>query len=146
MRNRSVSNPKRRIISGVLPDVAMRELLLTRIRYVGSGHHKRNPANYGMDRVNPRPTKSLCDADGPVPLNKASGWLKEGVMKAMFSQPNESGLPKYIWCVSSGGVVYEAKTHPNTPGDYHGYPLEDEDDMKAYVMTIWEQRCNVLGN
>ena len=31
------------------------------VRYVGSGHHKRNPADYGLTRTSLRPTQSFCD-------------------------------------------------------------------------------------
>lgn len=45
MRNRTGNNPKRRIVKDALPDMAAREALLARVRYVGSGHHKIFPAN-----------------------------------------------------------------------------------------------------
>jgi hypothetical protein len=145
MRVRTGNNPKRRIISGVLPETGIREKLAAVVKYTGSGHHKRNPADYGLERTNPRPTKSLCDAAGSLPLSVALGLLREGVLKAMISAPAEDGFPKYIGSVSPEGVVYEAKTHPNTPGEYHGYPLENEDDMRAYVMKIWVDRCSAPG-
>lgn len=143
---RSSNNPKRRIISGVLPDIEALLVLADRIRYVGSGHHKRNPADYGLERTNPRPTKSLCDTAGFVPLAEASSLLRAGVLRGMISTPGEDGFPKYVWSVSADGTVFEAKTHPKTPGLYHGYPLGNEDDMRAYVMKIWEQRCRASGN
>lgn len=133
-------------MDAALFDAAARQALVGRIRYVGSGHHKRNPADYGLERTNPRPTKSLCDAVTPILLQEASELLRQGVLHAMFSSPAQDGLPKYIWCVSASGVVFEAKTHPNTPGVYHGYPLEAEDDVRAYVLDFWRQRCKTTGN
>lgn len=58
----------------------------------------------------------------------------------MFSRPQEDGLPKYIWSVSDAGEVFEANTHPNNHGKYHGYPLEDEDDMRDCILQIWSER------
>lgn len=110
------------------------------VRYIGSGHHKRNPADYHFDRANPRPTKSLCDANRVITLVEAQDLIKSGISKKMFSSFQEDGLPKYIWSVSDVGEVFEAKTHPNTLGMYHGYPLEDEDDMSDYISKIWSTR------
>lgn len=140
MALRSGNNPKRRIISvDALPADALARLA-EQAKYVGSGHHKRYPADYGFERTNPVPTKSLCDLNAPVLLVQAQKWLIEGIMKSMMSKPSADGYPKFIWCVTDEGRVFEAKTHQNTPGLYHGYPLEDEDDMKEYVTKIWIER------
>ena len=145
MHGRSGDNPKRRIISSNLLSDDEREGLAARVRYVGSGHHKRNPADYGLDRTSPRPTKSLCDADKSVLLDEAQRLLREGIIRAMVSQLGSDGFPKYVWSVADDGKVYEAKTHPNTSGQYHGYPLEGEDDMCSYVKTVWAERCKDPG-
>jgi hypothetical protein len=114
--------------------------MAARVRYVGSGHHKRSPADYGFERTNPRPTKSLCDANRAIRLAEATALLVAGVNKGMISRPLENGLPKFVWSVSDAGEAFEAKTHPNTPGEYHGYPLEPEDDMRQRVLDAWKQR------
>lgn len=145
MKNRISNNPKRRVIEAdVLPKEALAELAV-KVRYVGSGHHKRYPADYGFDRTNPVPTKSLCDLNAPVMLTEAQNWLVSGVLQALISKPSDDGFPKFIWTVANDGRVFEAKTHPATPGQYHGYPLEDEDDMKAHVAKIWAKRCQNSG-
>jgi hypothetical protein len=64
MRNRSGNNPTRRIIDRATVTEDQVAHLLKRARYVGSGHHKRCPADYGLERTNPRPTRSLCDLRG----------------------------------------------------------------------------------
>jgi hypothetical protein len=56
-------------------------------------------------------------------LAEAQDLLNAGILKAMISRPLEDGFPKYVWSVSAKDEVFEAKTHPNTPGQYHGYPL-----------------------
>jgi len=58
----------------------------------------------------------------------------------MVSRLLPDGLPKYVWSVSDTGEVFEAKTHPNTAGIYHGYPLEEQDDMRVRVLKTWTQR------
>lgn len=140
MRRRTGDNPTRRILdSGSLTEEELKALA-ARARYVGSGHHKRNPVDYGFDRTSPRPTKSLCDASRIIKLAEAQSLLEAGIKKGMISRPLEKGLPKYVWCVSEAGEAFEAKTHPNTPGAYHGYPLEDEDDMRNRVIEAWKKR------
>lgn len=139
-RNRSGNNPKRRVIAHELVTQEYVDRLIREVRYIGSGHHKRNPADYGFDRANPRPTKSLCDANRVITLAEAQNLIKRGISKGMFSSPQEGGLPKYIWSISEAGEVFEAKTHPNTLGMYHGYPLEDEDDMRDYISQMWSAR------
>ncbi|MFA7239930.1 MAG: hypothetical protein WC091_07440 [Sulfuricellaceae bacterium] len=139
-RNRSGNNPKRRVIARDLVTQEYLERLTREVRYIGSGNHKRHPANYGFAQASPRPTKSLCDANRVMDLEEAQALIKSGISKGMFSNPQEDGLPKYIWSVSDAGEVFEAKTHPNTYGKYHGYPLEDEDDMRDYIFEIWRAR------
>lgn len=138
---RSGNNPKRRVADSASIDKTLLHLLSDRVRYVGSGHHKRYPADYGFERTNPVPTKSLCDAVKPVMLDEARAQLVQGVMRGMISLPAADGFPKYIWSVDADGRVFEAKTHPNTAGLYHGYPLEKEDDMCEYIRTMWNLRC-----
>ncbi len=123
----------------------MRQKLEELARYVGSGHHKRNPANYGLPRTNPRATKSICDLERVILLDEAKLLMVSGIRRGLFSTIREDGFPKFIWSVSDRGEVFEAKTDSNGTGGYHGYPLEDEDRMRAYVKSVWEERCQDAG-
>lgn len=123
----------------------MKQLLQNAARYVGSGHHKRNPADYGLPRSNPRPTKSLCDLQRAVRLEEAKALMQNGIRWGLFSAIRDDGFPKYIWSVSEHGEVFEAKTDSHGTGEYHGYPLENEDAMHAYVRSVWKERCLALG-
>lgn len=78
-------------------------------------------------------------------LSEAQAQLAHGAVSGMISVPAADGFPKYIWCVTDDGRVFEAKTHPSTPGQYHGYPLENEDPMRDYVQEIWNTRCLDAG-
>lgn len=129
MKKRHGNNPKRRVTDDAHAlNAQMLSTLCSRVRYVGSGHHKRYPADYGFERTNPVPTKSLCDAVAPVSLAQAQSYLIEGIRRGMISTPAQDGYPKYVWCVTDDG-------------HYHGYPLELEDDMCAYIRALWDQRC-----
>jgi hypothetical protein len=109
-------------------------------KYVGSGHHKRYPAKYGLQVANPRPFSSLCDEARPLGLEEASALLAAGIAKGMVSERSTDNIPRFIWAVTDAREVFEAQTHENTPAIYHGYPLKDNDDMKAIVLKIWDSR------
>lgn len=145
MHRRSGNNPRRRVVR--LSDVSegLLKALAESASYAGSGHHKRNPADYGLERTNPRPTKSLCDGNRAIGLAEAVELLRNGIALGMISEPDSYGFPKYVWSVTKSGEVFEAKTDPRAPGPYHGYPLENEDDMKRYIRALWDERCATTG-
>ena len=134
------NNPKRRVVPIDEIDKGIVEQLLTSVEYVGSGHHKQHPSDYGFGRTNPRPTKSLCDIHKPIKLGDAKSLLETGIKKGMVSDLS-GGLPKYIWCVDADEIVYEAKTDRNANGSYHGYPLENENVVRDYILSEWKTRC-----
>lgn len=115
------------------------------VEYVPSGHHKKNPGDYGLERTNPRPTKSLCDALRIIQLAEAKAMISKGIILGVFSDFFFAKHPKYIWCVGDDGEVYEAKTNSVTPGVYHGYRLEEEDSMREYIKKTWKARCPTNG-
>lgn len=131
--------PNRRLAK-IRPTPPETDRLGAQVRYVGSGHHKRYPADYGFARANPVPWSSLCDERRPIGLGEATALLVSGIARGMVSERSTDGIPRYIWAVSSRREVFEAQTHPNTPGLYHGYPLNDNDDMKAVVLNTWDRR------
>jgi hypothetical protein len=135
------NDPRRRVAREDGLDKAILGKTAENASYAGSGHHKRFPGNYNFDHVSPRPTKSLCDLQRVIPLQEAKGLLKQGILSGLVSQTVVAGFPKFVWCVNSEGEVFEAKTDVNTPGVYHGYRIEEEDDLRKYIKAIWKQRC-----
>lgn len=140
MKNRSGNNPKRRVQPFVALTVEQRDILIKSAKYVGSGHHKRYPSNYGYQRTNPIPTKSLCDSKRIITKEEAHELMLKGIERGMVSEIRENGFPKYIWSVSEHGEVFESKTDSKT-GEYHGYPIEDEDTFFKHIKSQWEERC-----
>jgi hypothetical protein len=140
MPRRQGNNPKRRLapLNAFTADQLIKWSSVA--RYEGSGHHKRNPLNYGLERTNPRPDKSLCDGAGAIKFEEALALLQNGLSAGMISRVEDYGWPKFVWAVSNG-VVYEAKTDASRPGVYHGYPLPDCDPERAGVMREWMNRC-----
>ena len=139
------NDPKRRIAQADLLNDDQRAALAQVVRYVASGHHKRNPADYGLTRTNPRPTKSLCDLLKVIPQNDANTMIRIGISFGMFSDYLFDGYPKFVWYVDEDREVYEAKTDAVTPGVYHGYRLEEDDNMRDHIKAVWKQRCPQAG-
>lgn len=73
-------------------------------------------------------------------MTEAQGLLNAGILKAMISRPREDGLPKYVWSVSADKEVFEAKTDAHATGQYHGYPLNADDDMRDVILREWVAR------
>jgi hypothetical protein len=142
---RAGNNPKRRIAPEDSLTVAQRTALTKNVSYLASGHHKRNPADYGLERTNPRPTKSLCDKTRTIPFKQAKAMIEKGISYGMISDYAFGKFPKFIWCVDEDGEVYEAKTSEMAAGAYHGYRLEEEDDMRDHVKQVWKERCRPVG-
>jgi hypothetical protein len=119
-----------------------RQALAVRLRYEGIAIHKLTPGDYGfVPPVNPRPSKSPCDALRSVLRAEAAALLQSGVIAGMFSPPTIDGIPKYVWAVDADNEVYEAKTKPPEIV-YHGYRVgEDESDMRRYILAEWRKRC-----
>lgn len=144
-KKRQGNNPKRRISSPGRLTADERRQLAGAVRYVGSASHKLHPAAYGFPRSEPRPQKSLCDMVRPILLPEAVKLVADGIERGMFSEPQSDGFPKFIWSVSEQGEVFEAKTDRHGTGEYHGYPLEDEDSMRDHVLSVWNERCQHAG-
>jgi len=139
------NNPKRRVARAGLLNKRDRSRLAKSVQYQGSGHHKRNPADYRLERTNPRPTKSLCDIIRVVTVAEAKALLEKGITLGFFSDFCYGMYPKFVWCVDEAGEVYEAKTDARSPGTYHGYRLEEEDDMRSHITLVWKNRCRKAG-
>jgi hypothetical protein len=134
------NNPKRRIAPITRLNELERSELAKSIRYEGSGHHKRSPADYGLERTSPRPHKSLCDGFRTITLKEAKTLIEQGTICGMFSDFFIGNHPKFIWSVGPDGEAYEARTDDMTLGTYHGYPLEEGDAMSSVVKEIWKTR------
>lgn len=137
---REGSNPNRRLRAPHIDDGDRLERLAKAISYVGRGHHKRNPADYGFERTSPRPTKSLCDKNGVIKLEQATSMLHQGAVQGLVSILCYGEYPKFVWFVDHNYCVYEAKIDENSPGKYHGDPLEQNDTFRDIVLKAWKQQ------
>lgn len=141
-RKREGNRPDRRVWDAAATTLSERQTLLGKLRYVGSANHKLHPGDYGFTpSVNPRPTKSACDALRPIRIKEASRLFCEGISRGMVSRFEVGGAPKYVWAVDENGEVYEAKAKSGQEFDYHGYRIgEDEETVRQYVLAEWNKR------
>jgi len=142
MSRRQGNRPDRRFApAGSIP-VEVLETLARQLRYEGIAIHKLHPGDYGLvPPVNPRPSKSPCDALRPVLRAEAAALFHRGLLAGMVSPFDAASTPKYVWAVDADGEVYEAKTKPPDT-IYHGYRVgEDEREMQSYIRREWRRRC-----
>lgn len=141
MKTRRGYNPKRKIAS---PDAASpneRETLSRTATYAGNPDHKRSPADYGLTPgARPRPGKTLCDGDRIILKAEATDLLKAGLLRGTFSCRRSQGWPQNVWSVSASGEVFEAQLENAASGAYHGYPMPEDDDFRAFVKEEWAKR------
>jgi hypothetical protein len=141
MRRRSGYNPKRRVDLPEAWSSGDRQALATSISYEGNPEHKRTPGDYGATPPrNPRPRKTLCDAEGPFLKAEAETLLKAGASKGLVSVQRRGSWPQNIWAVSGSGAVFEAQLGNLEQGVYHGYPMPADDDFREVVIREWSRR------
>jgi len=142
MPKREGNRPDRRILPADATTPDQRRAMVERLIYVGSGHHKLRPGDYGfMPPQNPRPSKSVCDKLRPVLLAEAQALFARGIELGMISRPADNGAPKYVWTVDESGEAYEIKSKPEQEVTYHGYRLGVDDPQRSYVLREWTKRC-----
>ena len=112
-----------------------------RAKYVGSPYHKKSPGDYGLvPPFAPRPGATLCDGDGQeIKKTKALRMLRKGIRLGLVSQQQRNGWPQNVWMVQDG-EAYEAQLQNEDNGEYHGYPLSNDDDFGAEVLNAWNER------
>jgi hypothetical protein len=134
-------NPKRRI--DTIADSARLALLSSKVVYVGSGFHKRNPGQFGLlIPAQPRPNKTLCDAVHISEPRVAQQLLENGVKFGLISVQRRGDLPQNIWAVGPGEVALESQLDNVERGTYHGYPMLPDDPLTKEVLRRWKDRKN----
>jgi len=130
-------NAKRKL--GAL-DSREREILAVAIRYRGNPEHKRNPGDFGLHPpALPRPDKSLCDSVGINERRKALELLQEGVRLGLVSEQRVGQFPQNIWSVTESGEPLEAQLGNRETGEYHGYPMPENDPFREVVLKAWKE-------
>jgi hypothetical protein len=141
MKRRTGYNPKRRIAPVDMFSLNERQALSKRVQYGGNPEHKSSPGKYGLTPpAQPRPGKTLCDANRQIPKEEVVELLRRGILKGMISQCEPGHWPKNIWAVSAEGEAFEAQLENPQLGIYHGYPMPEDDDLRRTVIQEWRKR------
>ncbi|MCK9589132.1 MAG: hypothetical protein WC076_05230 [Terrimicrobiaceae bacterium] len=131
---------KKRRFASVLPTGEVLERLAVAVRSGGNPGHKRDPGDFGLTPPSlPRDDKSLCDEARIFERAEAVRLLRAGVRRGMISPWDGNGYPKHIWSMTEEGIPLEAILENAGDGACHGYPLEANDDFRAWVITRWNQ-------
>lgn len=129
-------NPKRKVSSETAVDDSLHAP-----RYGGNPEHKTRPGDYGLEPpVAPRPDKTLCDAAGPFPKQRAEDLLADGIRRGMVSVQRRGEWPQNVWSVGDDGIPYEAELENKAVGAYHGYPMAADDPFRNVVIKEWNRR------
>jgi len=123
-------------------DVSQLDALAKTAKYQGSPYHKRHPKESGLvEPPKPRPDKTLCDASGRFPAQRARELLAEGLRKGMVSNRFRGRWPELVWAIDDNeDTVYEARLTNEAQGEYHGYPVLTADPFVEVVRREWERR------
>lgn len=131
---RPKQNPKRKL-SDLPISEDERTRLKTKVSYVGSPYHKRNPGDFGLKPPSaPRPDKTECDSAGITTKAAADALLEQGINAGLISPYEPPELPRYIWAVANDNTVVEARLDNETSGTYHGYPLSKDDPWSRHIL------------
>jgi hypothetical protein len=126
MRKRK-RNPKRKISPSIDEEIV--ERLVQKIVYAGSSAHKRSPGNFGLKPpMQPRINATLCEVTQISDPRLAIKLLRKGVKLGLISVQMRNGFPQNIWAVSENGYALEAQLGNQENGEYHGYPMDSEND------------------
>jgi hypothetical protein len=134
-------NPKRRI--DATAGSSRLALLASKVVYVGSGFHKRNPGDLGLViPPQPRPNKTLCDAVHISERSVAQQLLENGVKFSLISVQCRGELPQNIWAVAPGDIALEAQLDNVERATYHGYPMLGGDPLAQEVLRRWKEQLS----
>ena len=140
MRPRRIPNPKRRLRPMPQGEEAIAYLkqLATKITYGGNPEHKRNPGDFGLQPPSqPRQGKTLCDEAEIFTRRDAQSLLREGARRGLVSVQERDGWPQNVWAMAANGVAVEAMLENSLTGQYHGYPMLDNDPLADEVRERW---------
>jgi hypothetical protein len=140
MRKRKGFNPKRCLAPPGSWPADKRIEMAEKVQYTGNPQHKSKPNDYNLrPPVSPRPGKTLCDALGEFPKQRAEELLRHGLTRGMVSVQERGGWPQNVWAVFEGNA-FESQLENHEQGTYHGYPMPVEDDFRKLVLAEWPRR------
>ena len=124
-RRRKKPHPRR---VAELPTDVDREALAERATYGGSPKHKDIPSFAGAV-PRPRVDASICPRELTRDRERIERWLREAIRKGNVGSW-EGPFPFPVWH-REGEVTYEAHLTRPMVGEYHGFPLEPDEQVEG---------------
>lgn len=121
-------NPKARKVVAPPPDVDLATVAAS-CHYVGSPYHKMSLGFAGKPRGS-RPDAGICSSDLRNDRERVQEWLRKAVKAGHVGAYWERGFPRYVW-YRDGATVYEARQGSPGSGEYHGYPLDPNQQVRG---------------
>ena len=142
MRHReNIFNPKRQILASERWSAELGRRIADDAGYGGNPEHKTRPGDYDLTPpCNPRPGKTLCDAERIFSREEALILLRQGFERGLVSVQTRNRWPQNVWAVSESGMAFEAQLENQAAGTYHGYPMPEDDDFRSKVIEEWRRR------
>ena len=113
----------------------------TMATYRPSPYHKSGSSDAGLQSAPaPRPDKTLCDRPVSGSTQNAADLLKSGFRRGMVSERRRGDWPQNVWAVDEAGMVYEAQLGNLGTGEYHGYPMKQDDSFAGFIRDEWKKR------
>lgn len=137
------SRPRRRTVLSATGAVDGSELarMETMATYRPSPYHKFGSSAAGLQSAPaPRPDKTICDRPTSGRGRNALDLLRSGFRRGMVSEQRRGDWPQNVWAVDEEGVVYEAQLGNLEAGEYHGYPMKQDDSFAGFIRDEWKRR------
>ena len=137
------SKPKRMAVLAGAGSVARGELtrMETMATYRPSPYHKSGLSAAGLQTAPaPRPDKTICDGPTSGSGRNAAELLKSGFRRGMVGEQRRGDWPQNVWAVDEEGVVYEGQLGNLETGEYHGYPMKQDDSFASFIRDEWKKR------
>ena len=126
---------------GVIPASRLYEMA-RQAQYKPSPYHKPRSSGPNFDLMpRPRPDKTLCDTLAVKGPTDASCLLRAGFRRGMISVQEYGGWPQNVWAVDAEGVVYEGQLSNRGNGEYHGYPMKNDEHFVLHIQKEWDNRA-----
>jgi len=104
-----------------VPDGVDLTEVASRVRYEGSGEHKRFVSAAGM----PRADATKCDPDLHGDYSELTRWLQAAIRDGRVSQRWLGGFPNHVW-VKQAGRHYAARLVNREQGTYKGWEIDPD--------------------
>ena len=109
--------------------------------YRPSPYHKSKSSGPGLPAIpSPRPDKTICDGPTAEGSQDAAELLKSAFRRGMVSRQRRGSWPQNVWAVDDEGMVYEAQLGNLETGEYHGYPMKQDDGFTSFIGEEWKRR------